>query len=91
MKSLTLLLIPLLLLSSCAIDWNDEKDKKIAELEKQIQDDSFKKKQECSKYIPILENKIKEKEKNLNVDGVFYNETINEVFYSPIKQTCIRL
>jgi hypothetical protein len=33
MKSLTLLLIPLILFSSCTIDWNDEKDKKIAELE----------------------------------------------------------
>lgn len=32
MRSLTLLLIPLILLSSCTIDWNDEKDKKIVEL-----------------------------------------------------------
>ncbi len=31
MKNLTLLLIPLLFLSSCTIDWNDEKDKKIVE------------------------------------------------------------
>jgi hypothetical protein len=44
---LTLLLIPMILLSSCTIDWNDEKDTKIAELEKQVQDDTFKKKQEC--------------------------------------------
>ena len=36
MYKLTLLLIPLLLLSSCTIDWKDEKDKKIAELEKQV-------------------------------------------------------
>ena len=36
MKSLTLLLIPLLFLASCTIDWNDEKDIKIAELEKQV-------------------------------------------------------
>ncbi len=33
---LTLLLIPLILLSSCTIDWNDEKDKKIAELEQKV-------------------------------------------------------
>ena len=37
MYKLTLLLIPMILLSSCTIDWNDEKDKKIAELETQIQ------------------------------------------------------
>jgi hypothetical protein len=47
MLKLTLLLIPLIFLSSCTIDWNDEKNKKIAELEKQIQNDKFKKNQEC--------------------------------------------
>lgn len=36
MRSLTLLLVPLLFLSSCSIDWNDEKDAKIAELQKHI-------------------------------------------------------
>ena len=56
MRSLTLLLIPLLFLSSCSIDWNDEKDKKIVELEKQVtelkeknDDEIFKKNIECSK------------------------------------------
>jgi uncharacterized membrane protein (DUF106 family) len=51
---LTLFLIPLLLLSSCTIDWNDEKDKKITELQKQVQelkeknnDELFKKNKEC--------------------------------------------
>ena len=34
---LTLFLIPLILLSSCTIDWNDEKDKKIIELEQKVQ------------------------------------------------------
>ena len=36
MKSLTLLPIPLISLSSCTIDWNDEKNVKITELIKQI-------------------------------------------------------
>lgn len=54
MKSL--LLIPLILLSSCTINWNDEKDKKIAELQKQIQDDSFKKKEECKNTDFSIEN-----------------------------------
>ena len=91
MKLLLLLLIPVIPLSSCSIDWNDEKDAKIAELEKQIQDDTFQKKQECAKYIPTIENKIKTKEKDLNIEKDFYNETISEVFYSPIKKTCIEL
>lgn len=43
---LTLLLIPLLFfMTSCTIDWNDEKDKKIAELEKQ--NSNFEKNMEC--------------------------------------------
>ena len=47
MKSLTLLLIPLLFLSSCTIDWKDEKD------------DLFVRKQECAKYIPKVEDEFK--------------------------------
>lgn len=57
MKTLTLLLIPLLFLTSCTIDWNDEKDKKIAELEKQVQDLKntsspfiFERQKECLTY-----------------------------------------
>jgi hypothetical protein len=38
MARLTLLLIPIVFLSSCTIDWNDEKDKKIAELAGQLND-----------------------------------------------------
>ncbi len=75
-----LLLIPILILSGCTIDWSDEKDKKIAELEKQVtelkvknDDDLFKKNTECSKKdlwdLSILNN--------------------HEVFYSPKNNTCI--
>ncbi len=37
-EKLILFLIPLLFLSSCSIDWNDEKDTKVIELEKQNQE-----------------------------------------------------
>lgn len=61
MKKLTtiLLLIPLFL-TSCSIDWNGEKDMKIAELEKKLQDDTFKKNQDCFNYQPTI---VKEREK----------------------------
>lgn len=62
MKFLTLLLIPLLFLSSCTIDWDNEKDKKIAELEKQIQDDTFKKKLEC-RELSLNTNNLEKYEK----------------------------
>ena len=70
---LTLLLIPLILLSSCTIDWNDEKDAKIVGLEKQIQeiknDDSFKRNQECANLAPELSKQVNElniKNRNMN-------------------------
>lgn len=48
MKSFAPLLIPLLFLSSCSIDWNDEKDVKIAELEKQLVESNQANKEKCS-------------------------------------------
>jgi hypothetical protein len=47
---LALGLLTSLLLTSCSVDWNDANVKKIGELEKQVQDDTFKKKEECAKY-----------------------------------------
>ena len=47
MRSITLILMPLLFLSSCTIDWKDEKD------------DLFVRKQECAKYIPKVEDEFK--------------------------------
>lgn len=85
MKQLIFLLIPLLFLSSCSIDWNDEKDKKISELEKQIQNDIFQKKQECSSYQEKIKWKYNEFEKN----SITVNYEIKEIFYSRNKQTCI--
>jgi hypothetical protein len=90
MKSLTLLLIPLILLSSCTIDWNDEKDTKIVELQKQVielkeknDDDLFKKKSECSGYS----EKMLEYAKSFR-DSIY---EINEVFYSPQLKSCMFL
>lgn len=53
MKSslLAITLIGTLFLASCSVDWNDEKEKKIVELEKKLNNDIFKKKNECWKLI----------------------------------------
>lgn len=59
MKSLTLLLIPLLFLSSCTIDWNDEKDKKIVELNQKIEE------QKKEKVV---------NEVSLNFENITYNK-----------------
>lgn len=84
MKSLIFLLIPLLFLSSCSIDWNDEKDKKIVELEKQIQDDTFKKNKDCSEYGTKIELQIKEDINN----RLYLFKYIKEIFYSKTQNSC---
>lgn len=84
---LTLLLIPLILLSSCTIDWNDAKDAKIAELEKQVtelqnkkDDNIFKKKQECQeKYEKIW----------WPWNRQLYSDLSIEIFYSEAKNSCL--
>lgn len=87
------ILLTSLLLSACSIDWSGDKEKKIAELEKQIQDDTFQKKQECGKYKDILEKKIAEKTKEAQNWSTyyFYNEWLKEVFYSKNEKTCFAL
>lgn len=75
MKSITLLLIPLLFLSSCTIDWND----------------SFEKKQKCASYISSIENRIQKDKKELNTNGEYYNETLDEIFYSQERKSCIAI
>lgn len=67
------LILSTIFFSSCSIDWNNEKDKKIIALEQQIQNDLFKKKQECSKMsIPIQAN-----------------QEILDLFYSSERNSCI--
>ena len=64
-KIFPILLISALLLSSCSIDWNDEKDKKISELEKQInqlseksKNDVFQKRNFCSNQYDSLKKNL---------------------------------
>lgn len=80
-------LISSFLLGSCSIDWKDEKDKKIDDLEKQVQElkkenenDIFKKKQECEKYKDQIE--IKENELNNNLKELFYSNKYSSCLYS---------
>lgn len=101
MYKLTLLLIPLIFLSSCTIDWNDEKDAKITSLNAKIEE---------------LSKKIEEQEsatKKAQADGLFKKkqecseytkqeaesvlEDVNwlytdnfEIFYSSKTNSCIK-
>lgn len=90
-KLLPFILLTSLLFSACSIDLTGEKDKKIAELEKQTQDDVFRKKQECQKYQNEIEKWIEKREKELNDTWDFYDERLEEIFYSYVKKSCIAL
>ncbi len=83
-----LLLIPILILSGCTIDWRDEKDKKIEELEKQIQNDTFKKKQECIKFEPEMRKQLESYERYSDRED-WTTLYLSEVFYSPSRETCL--
>lgn len=48
-KYIALGLLSSLLLTSCSVDWNDEKDKKIGELEKQVTSSTLSLQETCSK------------------------------------------
>jgi len=73
MKKVLLSIFLVLILSGCSIDWNDEKDQKIVELEKQVENlkkdqenNFFKKKQECLQYKNDILKDLKEKELKAN-------------------------
>ena len=91
MRSLTLL-IPLLFLSSCTIDWNDEKDKKIAGLEKQVtevteknNDHIFSRKQKCTSSLWELTSYFKK----IDQEDTLNTYEFVEVFYSEVKNDCL--
>ena len=93
---LTPLLIPLILLSSCTIDWNDEKDAKIAELEKQnielkstIKTLSTPITQDCWKSKEKIEEQIMENSAVFQKRDYRHIEKLDEIFYSPIKNSCL--
>ncbi|MDD2693700.1 MAG: hypothetical protein PHY14_02105 [Candidatus Gracilibacteria bacterium] len=76
MKSLTLL-IPLLFLSSCSIDWNDEKDT------------LFTKSLECSKIEKtLLQEKLNTlKNSDLKPKESFYSKTHNSCLFIAVNES----
>ncbi|MBP7806099.1 hypothetical protein KA057_00270 [Candidatus Gracilibacteria bacterium] len=88
-KYIPILIITSLLFSACSIDWNGEKDKKIAELEKQTKNDIFKKNQECEKYKNEIEKEIKEYNWEDKERKITKTATLDSIFYSPLVNSCL--
>lgn len=93
---ISILIFPLIL-SSCSIDWNNEKDKKITELEKKINNDNFNKKQECLKYkesldfikmaysidygIQLSDKALLNLKESRKIDEIFYSQIWNSCYF----------
>ena len=92
MKKVLLWMFLVLILSSCSIGWNWEKDKKIMELENKVdkltkdkENDLFDKKLDCVSNFNFINQKIK----NYNPLTIWLSFTLEEVFYSPILNECL--
>lgn len=80
-KIISISLLSVLLLSSCSIDWNDEKAKKISKLENEIKNDIFKKRKECA----VLDKEMLEFAQEFR--STIYE--VQEIFYSPKRNSCM--
>lgn len=85
MKYFALALVSVFLLSSCGTDWTDSNTKQVNNLEIQQQDNLFKKKQECAKYIPQVEDEFKNRQSSYTSSHKLY-----ELFYSQKLNTCLK-
>lgn len=94
MKKIIVLIFSIFLIVLSGCDFNlsqsNDKDKKIAELQKQVEelkkdkeDDLFKKKQECIKLEPEIKKQINDKYSNLS------ENSLNKIFYSPVLNSCL--
>ena len=84
-----LILTSIVLLSSCSIDWNDEKEKKIGELEAQIAIPKLQlaqKKKECESLKGDIAQKASA---NISTRSVQSTTTLEEVFYSTYLNDCV--
>lgn len=100
-KILPILLISVLLLSSCSIDWNDEKDKRISEVENQnmelkaqLNTVIFEKQKECLTYNSEISNLLKmvvntKASFGLQKYDEFDSEILEDIFYSPKYHSCL--
>lgn len=94
-KLSALLLVIVFLLTSCSIDWNNEKDKKIGELEKQVMElknatstgmVAFERNTRCGTLTPDIQARTDSMNKEYAHLGKF---SIGGIFYSPIKDACL--
>ena len=99
MYKLTFLLIPLILLSSCTIDWNDEKDAKIASLNSKIEELNGKITEQKEEMKKVKDDEIFKKQQECQKylgkmtesdDLKDFNWVLtNRIFYSKIRNACI--
>lgn len=80
MKKLLLIsvLLGTIILAGCGQQWLSENE-------------LFEKKQECAKYKEGLQSEIDKSQNEVEQANGYYLETIVEIFYSPIKNSCFAI
>lgn len=96
MKKIFVLFSLIFILSSCSIDWNWEKDKKIAELGKQVsefkkaqENDLFERNKECYQLTNEIKSDLESEEWFMKVTEIFYSKQEKTCFYVIWKQPFI--
>lgn len=94
-KLFAFILASTILLTSCSVDWDDVKDKKITELERQVAELKnatstgmilFEKQTRCGALTPEIQTRVDSINKEYASLGKF---SLGGVFYSPIKDACL--
>lgn len=96
MKHLLTALLLTTLLTSCSIDWNDEKNKKITSLQQEnlelkslLKNFTTPRNQECWKSKEVIEKQIQENLIKYMGGNFEHDEKLVELFYSPVKDSCL--
>ncbi len=83
MKRILIYIVPILLvISSCSIDWNDDKDKKILALEKQVQDETFRKNKECTEFYEKNKEALYGSSQQIATTSIWYSSKLSSCFYA---------
>ena len=88
MKYFALAIVSVFLLSSCSINLSEDKTWKTEQLERETQNDIFKKKLECSKLEPEMRKQLESEERywRRNIKSALL---LNKVLYSTKRRSCL--
>ncbi len=87
--SIAVLTLSSFFLASCSIDWGNEKDSRILELERKVSNEVFEKTKECFSYKEKMLSQLNQNTNIYSNRDYKHLEVLKEIFYSPIIKSCI--